>query len=113
MRDFIQLFDSLDVCRVASWDQLHIKGSFLRQHELPKEFDIYGNVLNSDKLEYSFVSKYFFGLDVKTRSHLIIGLHQDDSRVLGALDQAQYIDAGIAILKTEAGGTSLVEFKDF
>ena len=98
---------------MASWDQIHIKGSFLRQHELPKEFDLYGNVLDLDKLEYSYASKYFFGLEVKTRSHVLVGLHQDDNRVLGALNQAPYIDTGIAILKTEERGTSLIEFKDF
>ena len=75
LRDFVDLFDSLDVCRAASWDQIHIKGSFLRQHELPKESDSYGNAHDADKLEYSYVSKYFFGLEVRTRSHVIVGLH--------------------------------------
>ena len=42
---------------------------------MPKEFDLYGNILDLDKLEYSYASKYFFGLEVKTRSHVIVGLH--------------------------------------
>lgn len=113
LREFLQLFDSLDVCRVASWDQIHIKGSFLRQHDIPSEWDLYGNVINTDKFEYCYSSRYFFGLDVRARSHVIIGLHQDDCRVLGTLDQAAYIDTGVALLKTEERGTSLIEFKDF
>ena len=80
---------------------------------MPKEFDFYGNILDYEKLEYSYASKYFFGLEVKSKSHVIVGLHQYDTRVLGALDQSAYIDIGIAILKTSEGGTQLIEYKDF
>ena len=80
---------------------------------MPREYDIWGNAKDADRLEYSYASKYFFGLEVKTRSHVILGVHQDDNRTLGALDRVPYIDTGIAILKTEERGTSLIEFKDF
>ena len=69
--------------------------------------------MDVEKLEYSYASKYFFGLEVQTKSHVIVGLHQSDIRVLGALEQSEYIDIGIAILKTSEGGTQLIEYKDF
>ena len=69
--------------------------------------------MDIEKLEFSYASKYFFGLEVKNKSHVIVGLHQYDARVLGALDQLAYIDVGIAILKTSEDGTSLIEYKDF
>ena len=42
--------------------------------------------MDVEKLEYSYASKYFFGLEVQTKSHVIVGLHQSDIRVLGALE---------------------------
>lgn len=32
--DFVSNFDSLDVCRVKDWDELRLRGRFIRYNDL-------------------------------------------------------------------------------
>ncbi len=62
--DFVGLFDNMDVCRVGEWDEVRLRGSFTRS-QYPSKDD-------------NFVSKSIYALEVHQKTHLIIGLHQDD-----------------------------------
>ena len=61
--DFHQKFESLDVCRVASWDELRVRGRFIR----------YNDVTDPDN--EVVVSKWIYALEVPTKTHVVIGLH--------------------------------------
>lgn len=61
--DFANLFDSLDVCRVASWNELRLRGRFIR----------YNDAMDADN--EVVVSKWIYALEVPTKSHVVIGLH--------------------------------------
>lgn len=61
--DFAKLFDSLDVCRVASWDELRLRGRFIR----------YNDVTDPDN--EVVVSKWIYALEVPSKTHLVVGLH--------------------------------------
>lgn len=99
--DFSNLFDSLDVCRVANWDELRLRGRYIR----------YNDVMDPEN--EVVVSKWIYALEVPVKSHIVIGLHQEDERIEGALPRRAYIDHGLAILKRDVDGSSLVHFKDF
>jgi hypothetical protein len=61
--DFTSRFDSLDVCRVSNWDELRVRGRFIRYTDL------------NDPDNEVVVSKWFYALEVPTKTHIIIGLH--------------------------------------
>ena len=63
--------------------------------------------------QFTYVSKWFYGIEVTSKSHCIFGLHQESLRTNGGLSQSQPIDIGLAILKKEQNGTDLKEMKDF
>lgn len=61
--DFTNLFDSLDVCRVANWNELRLRGRFIRYNDM------------MDPENEVVVSKWIYALEVPTKSHIVIGLH--------------------------------------
>jgi hypothetical protein len=61
--DFTKQFESLDVCRVSTWDELRLRGRFIRY------FDV------TDPENEIVVSKWIYGLEVPSRTHVVIGLH--------------------------------------
>ena len=85
MHELTEIFYSLDVCRVTSWDSLSIKGQFIRrtkkEYESEKRDD-------SEPKQFTYASKWFYGLEVATKSHCILGLHQENPRTNSALAQA-------------------------
>lgn len=93
--DFTKQFNSLDVCRVTSWNELRLRGRFIRHCD---QLDLDNEII---------VSKWIYGLEVPTKTHLIIGLHQEDERIEGTLPRRPYQDFGIALLKRELDGSIL------
>jgi len=92
--DFFKNFDSLTVCKTQNWEELRLKGKFIRVEEEEME----GNDWVISQFYYSFV--------IDKSSHIEIGLHQEDERILGA-EKRKNIDMSFVILKKERNG----EFK--
>ena len=87
--DFTSIFDNLIVCKVRNWDEVRVKGRFVRYSK-------------SDYKEYEVVqSKWIYAIDVPCKTQVIIGLHQEDERTEGVLPKRPYIDAGLALLKMD------------
>jgi hypothetical protein len=61
--DFTNLFDSLDVCKVANWDELRLRGRFIRYYDV------------TDPDNEVVVSKWIYGLEVPSKTHLVVGVH--------------------------------------
>ena len=66
--DFIKYFQTVNVTRVKNWEEVRLKGKFLRVQDA-------GNKTNEIVL-----SKWYYTVEVKKQTHLIIGLHQEDER---------------------------------
>lgn len=62
-KDFCTNFDSFDVCRVRNWDEVRVRGRFIR-------FSDTENITNE-----VVVSKWFYALEVPKKSHIFIGIH--------------------------------------
>jgi calpain-15 len=61
--DFISIFKGLNVCRVKNWEEVRIKGKFIR-------------VQNVDDSDIEVVlSKWYYSLDVNEPTKVIIGVH--------------------------------------
>ena len=61
--DFVKHFDSLDVCRIKDWEELRIRGRFIRYNDV--------NYPDNEVV----VSKWFYALEVPSKTHLVVGLH--------------------------------------
>jgi hypothetical protein len=100
--DFCANFESLDVSRVSNWDELRLRGKFIRYNDI------------NDPDNEVVVSKWFYALEVPEKSHVIIGLHQEDERAEGTLPRRGYMDMGIALLKrNQEDGSSFLQHRDF
>lgn len=101
-QDFVDYFQSLDVCRVRNWEEARIRGRFVRFSD-------------SENLTLDFVqSKWIYALDIPKKTHLLITLSQEDERIEGVLPRRPYIDMGVAVLKMDKEqGSTLVLHKDY
>lgn len=100
--DFIQHFSTLNVCRVKNWDEVRIKGKFIRVQDV------------EDSNMEVVVSKWYYSVDLPERVRIFIGIHQEDERIFGVASRRQYLDVGIVVLKRMPDGTvNLIESRDF
>jgi len=101
-KDFVDNFESLDVCRVRNWEEVRIRGRFVRFSDSENQ-----------TLDFA-LSKWVYALDVPRKTHLVVTLHQEDERIEGVLPRRPYLDVGLAVLKMDKDqGSSLVIHKDY
>ncbi len=62
-QDFVANFDSLDVCRTSNWDEMVLRGRFIRFNDV------------NDPENEIVVSKWLYALEIPVKTHIIIGLH--------------------------------------
>jgi hypothetical protein len=93
LEDFVRIFDNIDICRVDEWDEIRLRGKFTK----------------SSNPDEGYASKSMYGFEVSSKTHLIIGMHQDD--VKQSTSFGSYLDMGIALLWLDKDqGTSLVKY---
>ena len=99
--DFTKHFKSLNVCRVRNWEEVRIKGKFIR-------------VQNIDDPDIEVVlSKWYYSLDINEPTRVFIGIHQEDERIENVIARRPYIDIGIAVLRRLGdNNVELVDLKD-
>lgn len=101
-KDFIEHFDCLDVCRVRNWDEVRVRGRFIRFAD------------TDNKTSEVVQSKWIYAIDVPTKSHVLVTLHQEDERIEGVLPRRPYMDVGLAVLRMEKEqGSQLILHKDY
>ena len=77
------------MCRVSAWEELRLRGRFIRYYDI------------NDPENEVVVSKWFYALEIPNKTHLVVGLHQEDERIEGTLPRRQYLDFGMAIIKRD------------
>ncbi len=98
--DFLTYFQALNICCVKNWQELRIKGKFIRVQDM-----------DNPNIEVVF-SKWYYNVEITERTQLVIALHQEDERIEGCLSRRPYLDIGIAILKKTGDSIDLVELRD-
>jgi len=97
--DFLKCFRNLNVCKVAEWHELRVKGEFTK------------GLFDS---ETQVRCKSFYELTVTSRQKVLIGIHQEDERIQEVIKRKPYIAVGIAILKKLPNNALDLQFiKDF
>lgn len=93
--DFFANFDSLSVCKVENWKELRLKGKFIKCSIKQKG--------RQGPLE-TCISQFYYSFRLEKDTHIEIGIHQEDDRILGA-DKRPYLDISYTLLKREDDGT--------
>jgi len=101
-QEVVTYFKSLNVCRVRNWNEVRIKGKFLRVQDV-----------DQTNLEV-VLSKWYYSVEVLHQAtRVFIGMHQEDERIKDVSQRRPYLDVSIAILKRTSEGVELVDLKDF
>ncbi|CAG9310137.1 unnamed protein product [Blepharisma stoltei] len=95
--DFIVHFTGVNICRVDNYHECRIKGFFER-----KEVD--GNEI--------VASKWYYCVQAREDTHVIVGVHQEDERMYGVVDKRANIDLSIVVLDVTDGGCKLFQAKE-
>ena len=91
-QDFFRYFTSITVCKVDNWNEVRLKGIFLRVFE------------EEDEDEDFVLSKFYYTFHLEEETEIMIGMHQEDDRILGA-DLRRYVDMQVVILKRCTNGS--------
>ena len=94
--DFFKYFNSITVCKVANWNELRLRGKFIKVFE------------REDTDEDWVLSKFYYTFHLKEKATVDISLYQEDQRILGA-DRRGYLDLQILVLKRHTNGTLTLE----
>ena len=99
--DAVKKFACLNVCKSINMHEIRIKGKFLRIQDI------------EDSSIEQVMSKWYYSLEVETKTRIFVGLHQEDERKIGILTRRPYIEIGIAILRRSSEGLQLIDLRDF
>ncbi len=98
--DFVANFKALNICSVKNWQELRIKGKFVRVQDM-----------DNPDIEVVF-SKWYYAVEVAERTQIVITVHQEDERIDYVQGRRPYLDMGIAILRKSGDAIDLVELRD-
>jgi hypothetical protein len=84
----ITYFRTLNVCRAKDWNEIRVKGKFIRVQDAE-----HSSIL-------AVWSKNYYSFDVKDcKNKVFITLHQEDERIKGIDLFRPYLDIGIVLLR--------------
>lgn len=86
--DFTQRFSSMNVCQLRNWEEIRVRGKFLKVDDI--QDDDIDNV----------ISKFYYEIYVTYKTKVIFTIHQEDQRIVGSCKRPQN-DVGFIILKAD------------
>jgi calpain-15 len=98
LEDFFPRFKSCTFCEVENWNELRLRGKFIK-------------VQQKDDLDIDYVlSKFYYTFDVdEDETEIIIGIHQEDKRSLGS-HLRSYLDTKYIVLKRNEDDEDELEY---
>ena len=89
--DFFKYFTSISICKIQNWQELRLKGKFIKAVE------------DNKSMSNWVISQFYYTFTLDNASYVEIGLHQEDERILGA-DRRPYLDMSYTLLKKNENG---------
>ena len=99
--DVVRNFYCLNVCKVRNWDEVRIKGKFIKIQEI-----------DDPNIEIT-LSKWYYAVDIIDKTKVVLSLHQEDERVAGVALTRPYLDVSIAVMRRVNNNVELVDFEEF
>lgn len=84
--EFLTYFKSITVCKINRWNELSVKGKFVR------------SIDTTDGKTEVFSSRWYYKVTLDKPTKLIIGIHQTDENMTGVKETSPYIDIGLGVL---------------
>ena len=100
MNHFRENFEDLNICMTQAWQELRLKGKFIK------------SIDNEDHKIQHFCSRWYYEIELKEESKIVIGLHQEDQRYKGVKETRPPVDIGLAVLSFQDGLYKLVKHVD-
>lgn len=98
--EFIDILDSITVCKLNRWSELSCKGKFVNVVEVEDE-----NVSH-------FSSRWSYKFTTEKSQKVTIGVHQADDKCPGVRETSPYTDIGIYVLNAVKGAYNLLVYDD-
>ena len=90
-KDFLKEFSSLSVCLTKNWEEVHVRGKFIKlENELQ----------NNDEI-FQVMSKWYYSINLEKQTNLIISLFQDEDKFKENDTRKNLLDISLSLLKLE------------
>ena len=100
LKDFFTKFKSITYWNVYNWEELRLRGKFIKVHD------------KEDSTQDYVISKFYYSFDVdEDDTEITIGIHQEDKRWVGSHLRA-YLDVTFIILKRDDDDEDILDFYD-
>ena len=86
-KDFLKEFSSLAVCYTKNWEEVHLRGKFIK----------IGDSVDNNQV----MSKWYYSILLEKQTNLIISLFQDEDKFKENDSRKQLIDISVSILKLD------------
>ena len=86
-KDFLKEFSSLAVCFTKNWEEVHLRGKFIK----------IGDSIDNNQV----MSKWYYSIILEKQTNLIISLFQDEDKFKESDSRKQLIDISVSILKLD------------
>ena len=90
-KEFLKEFSSLAVCFTKNWEEVHLRGKFI------KIGDNNSNNLDNNQV----MSKWYYSISLEKQANIIISLFQDEDKFKENESRKQLMDISVSILKID------------
>ena len=90
-KEFLKEFSSLAVCFTKNWEEVHLRGKFI------KIGDNNANIDNNNQV----LSKWYYSIALEKQTNLIISLFQDEDKFKENDSRKQLLDLSVSVLKLD------------
>ena len=95
-KDFLKEFSSLAVCLTKNWEEVHIRGKFVK----------IGDEITNNEENEQVMSKWYYSINLEKQTNLIISLFQDEDKFKENDARKNLLDISISVLKLELNNNS-------
>ena len=90
-KEFLKEFSSLAVCFTKNWEEVHLRGKFIKIGD--------NNNINLDNNQV--MSKWYYSISLEKQTNIIISLFQDEDKFKENESRKQLLDISASILKLD------------
>ena len=94
-KDFLKEFSSFAVCLTKNWEEVHLRGKFIKLDD---------NITNEDNCQV--MSKWYYTINLEKQTNLIISLFQDEDKFKENDARKNLLDISISVLKLDVNATT-------
>ena len=104
-KDFLKEFTSLAVCFTKNWEEVHLRGKFIK----------IGDNIDNNNNNQVVLSKWYYTISLERQTNLIISLFQDEDKFKENDSRKQLLDISISILKLDLNKNEIshIQTNDF